>query len=77
MHVYIHQNLSKCTCAICVQFTVHQLYPGKLFKKTLYGLNQTHLQAESISGCQILISETTECCRQKCPPSEVSVTYIQ
>ena len=56
---------------------IYCMYPVMLFKKTFYGLNQEHLQLASISSCQFLISETTECCRQKCPPSEVSVTYIQ
>ena len=56
---------------------IYCMYPVTLIKKTFYGLNQAHLQPESISSCQFLISETTECCRQKCPLSKVSVTYIQ
>ena len=72
--VYIH------TCMythICAMHAIYCMYPVTLIKKTFYGLNQAHLQPESISSCQFLISETTECCRQKCPLSKVSVTYIQ
>lgn len=74
--VYIHTYI--CVCIhTCAMHTIYCKSPVKLFKKTFYGLNQAHLQPESISSCQFLISEKTECCRQKCPPSEVSVTYIQ